>query len=74
MHRLNMDTSWYGKESVKNLTNENPTRATSQEFWVSVCMSMLHFLQMRKAMIDQEYGNKSLLLKYHFDHMVSKCM
>jgi hypothetical protein len=33
---------------------------------------MLNFLQMRKAMIDQEYGKKNLLLKYHFDHMVSK--
>jgi len=54
--------------------SEQPTRATIQQFQVSVCMSSLRFLQMRKAIINQKLGNKILLSKYHFDHMVSKCM
>jgi len=56
------------------LQSEQPTRATIQQLWFSLCLSMLHFLQMREAMIDQKFGNKSFLLKYHFDQMVSKCI
>ena len=54
--------------------SEQPRIATIQQFWVSVYMSILRFLQMRKAMIDQKSGSKILQLKYHFDHMVSKCI
>jgi hypothetical protein len=65
MHKMNVGKHWCWEEFYYSAL------CKSNQLVTNASLYMFYFLQMRKAMIDQEYGKKTFLLKYHFDHMVS---